>query len=313
LLFLGLAFNDNGPVRPAASLNWVAQTCPDWTNTFPNSINHKHADCDGNGTVNFGDTTAIFLNYGLNHPLRVQPPQPQVGIPDLIVTASSDTVGTTTLVNFDISLGNPSAPADSIYGLAFRLYYDPALIDTNSVAVTYPGSMFGTNGTDMVTINRNFATPGYVDIALSRINQSNISGTGPVARVTIVTTDNVSGKQVLYATPADIEAISATGASLPIDPIGDSVIIDPALTGLSQAAAIDFSIHPVPANEILYITFGEIVPDRVIITDLSGREVIRMNPASRNESVNIETLTSGAYMLKSFVGNQSSTKKFLVY
>lgn len=34
LLAVGLAFNDNGPVRPSASLTWVAQPCPNWANTF---------------------------------------------------------------------------------------------------------------------------------------------------------------------------------------------------------------------------------------------------------------------------------------
>jgi hypothetical protein len=314
LLALGMAFNDNGPVRPGASLNWVAQPCPNWTNSFPSTVNHKHADCNGDGTVDFSDTTAILLNYGLNHPLRVQPPVPMVGIPDLIVTASSDTVGTSSQVHFDISLGNPAAPADSIYGLAFRLYYDASLIDTNSVSVSYPGSMFGVNGTDMVTINRNMATPGYVDIALSRIDQLNISGTGPVARVTIVTTDNVSGKVTLYATPSDIEAISASGANIPIDPYGDSVIIDPFLTGISGPEyAPVFSVHPVPASEFLYLQFGDIIPDRLIIYDITGREVIRATPTSKETTLHISDLAKGTYTIKAVTGSQHTTQRFLVH
>jgi len=312
LLALGLAFNDNGPVRPSASLNWTAQPCPDWTNSFTSGINHKHADCDGNGTVDFADTSAIIQNYGLNHPLRLMPLS-MVGIPDLIVTSSTDTVGTSTQMYFDISLGTPSAPADSIYGLAFRLYYDPSLIDTNSVSVTYPGCMFGTNGTDMVTVNRNWSTPGYVDIALSRINQLNLAGNGPVARVTVVTTDNVSGKVTLYATPADVEAVSAMGAPITINPIGDSVIIDPFLTGIANPDALQFSIRPVPVHERLYITFGETLPDEMVVTDLAGRVVMHFKPESQSESIQVNLLTPGAYMLKAVNQNAIGVKKFLVY
>ncbi|MBK9026109.1 MAG: hypothetical protein IPL69_19735 [Saprospiraceae bacterium] len=31
----------------------------------------KHADCDGDGTVNYADTLAVNQNYSLNHPARL--------------------------------------------------------------------------------------------------------------------------------------------------------------------------------------------------------------------------------------------------
>jgi len=65
-LYWGLAHGNTGPVRPNASTTWVGQDCSDWTQDVQ-SINGKHQDGNGNGTVNDTDQQALLDNFGKTH------------------------------------------------------------------------------------------------------------------------------------------------------------------------------------------------------------------------------------------------------
>lgn len=311
LLPIGIAYNQTGPVRAGASLSWIAQPSTDWTNNFISGINHKHADTDGNGIIDLADTTAIFLNYGLNHPLRIVPPGITT-IADLSVTASTDTIGLSGTVNFDIAF---STPVDSIYGLAFRLYFDPSLISMNSVAVSYPNSVFGINGVDMLKLDRAVGMNGFVDIALTRINQNNITGTGPVARVTIVTTDNVSGKVVMGVMPFDIEAITFNESDVSLNPIGTEVVIDPNYVGIIENEnALSLEIFPVPARDEIVVNYsGYQTINRLRLYDVRGKEVMTILNPSNKTIIDVRHLAKGSYFLDAEAGSNVIHKKIMIF
>jgi hypothetical protein len=309
LLAIGLAYGDNGPVRPSASLAWVNQPCPDWTNSFLSGINYKHADTDGNGMVDADDTTAIMLNYGLSHPLRNGAPA-SANVADLIVTASADTVGLSTLVTFDIDL----ATTDSIYGLAFRMYFDPALVDFATANVTYPNSMFGTNGVDMVKIDRAAGNSGVVEIALSRINQQNLTNGGSVARITIVTTDNVSGKVMLAVTPYDVEAITADGNGVTINALGDGILIDPAFTSVNELLFDRLlSVYPVPAKNMVHVDLaGNHNLNTITLKDITGRIVQTAKPSDNKMTLDLVNIPRGSYTLSAEIDGVSVHRKIIL-
>src|SRR5690606_11690462 len=67
VLDLALAYGQAGPTRPGASNNWVGQDMAPWGILQVSAQDMKHADCNGDGTVDANDTTAISLNYGQTH------------------------------------------------------------------------------------------------------------------------------------------------------------------------------------------------------------------------------------------------------
>ncbi len=309
LLAIGLAFNDNGPVRPSASLAWVAQACPNWTNSFSSGINHKHADTDGNGVVNMADTTAILLNYGLNHPLRNGNPV-SLNSADLIVTSNVDTTGTSALVTFDIALSQ----VDSIYGLAFRMYFDPSLTDAGTISISYPNSIFGTNGIDMLKLNKTIALTGFADIALTRLNMQNLTGQGPVARITIVTTDNVSGKVTMNVTPFDVVGITASGSGVTVNPVGDDLVIDPAFVGLNDPAlSAQLTVHPVPARDYINFNYhGSSTINAISIVDVTGKVILKVINPENKGTVNVQSLSKGIYSLQTEINNITIYKTIVI-
>ena len=197
LLAVGLAFGNSGFTRPNASLTWVGQPGPDWNQSFSTGINYKHADTDGNGTINDDDTLAINLNYGLMH-------NRGDGInktgPLITVEFESDSLGIGDTTNLIVNLGTSTLPATSLYGVAFNLIYDTTLIDPLSLQPSYTQSWLGNKSSNMLSLHRNFPLGGSIDLALTRKDQVSQNGFGELARIRIVMVDDLTAKTELYET-----------------------------------------------------------------------------------------------------------------
>lgn len=124
VLTIGQFFGDNGPVRPDASEDWVAQPAPFWTAYQASGVNSKHIDCDGDGAVNVFDAQVVLANYNATHPTAFHPAYdpaaPLLSIdPDLPYFIPID------FVNLSVYLGDSLNPAEDVYGIAFTLTCDP--------------------------------------------------------------------------------------------------------------------------------------------------------------------------------------------
>jgi len=296
VLALGLAFGDTGTVRPNASTQYTPQPASDWLNALPSGINHKHADTDGNGIVDWNDTLAISLNYGLSHPLRLSNSL-MMPSADLSITAGMDTVGTSMPVDLYVTL---STPVDSISGLAFRIQLDTALVKINQTVVDYVGSVMGVNGVDLIQVDQVISSSGTIEVGLSRTDHANISGTGQVVRIGIVTTDNVSGKVTLYLDPSDIDGVTAAGNPVVLNPVGTEVLIDPAFTNIQtiQADLAGLVVAPVPSKGLITVAISSETGVPYEILNLHGQEVMSGTLMNGSNVLDIAALQQGCYHLR---------------
>ncbi len=296
VLNLGLAYGDSGSVRPNASLQYYAQPAVDWNASFPSGINHKHADTDGNGFVDWNDTLAIGLNYGITHPLRI-PMQTMMPSADLAITASQDTIGTSMPVDLFVSI---ASPIDSVSGLAFRIQLDTSLVKINQTTIDYAGSLFGNVGVDVIKLDRVISSNGTIEVGISRNDHTNISGMGQVVRIGIVTTDNVSGKTTLYADPMDIEGVSAAGTPEVLSPIGTVVLIDPAYTGMPTIQdQSQLLVAPIPSSTSVMVALKDLegsIPYE--IADVQGRLISSGTLHQGANMLDISSFHNGCYHLK---------------
>jgi hypothetical protein len=310
LLPIGIAFNETGPVRTGASLAWVAQPAANWNGTFINGLNHKHADTNGDGIVDFADTTAIGQNFGLTHPLRKAPPLSAAAV-NLTITPSQDTVPTSTLVDLTVSL---DSPGDSIYGLAFRLNFTPGLILQGSVALSYTNSLFGTPGVDMIEMNAVQGGMGYADISITGIDQLNRNSTGPVVVMSIVTTDNVSGKTSYDVFASDIEAIDKNGNPIAIVPAGTIVTVDPNLTSIYESdPAQYFQVFVNNSNALTYTYTGKGNVELIELTDMQGRMLLNSNTNSNYGEFTLNSISSGIYTVRTYINGTAVIKKIRIF
>ena len=307
-LYLGLAFNQTGPNRPAATLNWVGQPCPDWTFDFAlNNVNLKHADCDGNGIINFDDTLAIDFNYQNTH--NKFEGVSADGTPPIWVEASPDTVGLEQAIDIVIHLGTDAQPVDSLHGVAFSLTFDETKLTSNGLSIDYDNCVLGTAGNDVLTFQKNLFNDGMIDFAISRNTLQNFQGYGPIVHARIVTTDNLSGVHAVRFGISGVVALTASENEVELAAIPDTVIIDPTKVGIEENALANVLIYPNPATDILNIS-GLEGTGSIMVFNAVGQEmmIVPFNNSERMK-LNLSELVSGVYFVQIRMENGIVTHK----
>lgn len=182
-LAVAVAYNKTGPLRPGASTVWQAQYCPNWTDTFANGVNIKHADCNGDGIVDTTDLAAINANFGDFH---VKPgiKAKTTGVPDLYFDITGINFNPGATVAVPIKLGSAANMMNNIYGLASDIAVGGITL-TSPLSITYPTSWIG-NASNTLHFNH-FATGNNngTNWAYSRTDHQNVSGQGTIAMLNL--------------------------------------------------------------------------------------------------------------------------------
>ncbi|MEM6262957.1 MAG: S8 family peptidase [Bacteroidota bacterium] len=194
-LQLGLVQGQTGPARPNASLAFTSQNAPDWgstfspTNTYAAAINLKHADCDGNGTLNVtDDARAIAQNYR-TFPASDVDSLSSGTVLSLFSNQNALAPGDTLEVEVQLTTQNGANIANA-YGVAFQLNYNIPL--QNSPGLTTTGSWLGMEGQDMARLQYLDTANLRLDVGLVRLNQVNRVGKGTIAKgIIIVVVDDI--------------------------------------------------------------------------------------------------------------------------
>ncbi|TAL61812.1 MAG: T9SS type A sorting domain-containing protein [Bacteroidetes bacterium] len=316
LISLGIAYGATGSARSGATNNWVAQPSSDWNKAFPLGANYKHSDCNGDGVINASDTVAISLNYGNTHPFRLQPKKItpyNTDLPDIYLVPSMDTANPSQMVDIDIMLGKANKPVDSIYGIAFRLYYDSAYINSSAMGATYNISWMGTVGTNMITMNRNFYSQGQIDFALTRINQVNIGGSGKIATLSLKVKNGTTSSVPLNFYLADVVAVTKTKNAVSLNVSDTVVIVTPTATGVFDWNISDaIEIYPNPAQNT--VSVNSVLPGTTTyeIFNSLGQRLSFMSSDKDVNKVDISNLKNGVYQFRISNSGVEVVKKLYV-
>jgi hypothetical protein len=298
ILNIGLTYNFNGPVRLNATNNWVAQAAGNWTNSFANGLNHKHADCNGDGVVDFQDVLVLIQNYNLTHNKTDEisgANEPELFF-DWIVT---DTLGENQVINIPIHLGTSALVADSMYGLAFSIHYNNTLIDTSNISLTFTNSWLGSS--NLITVDTNFSSIGQIDIGISRTDQQFISGNGEICNLEIVTADDLTGMTGNTFDTLDLSftvhgANNHLGNAVNIIPIEKELIILSDYSQLGQNSQVEkFKISPNPSQGSFRIS-NTLELDEINIINQLGQTVHKLTGNQIQPELDID-LINGIYFV----------------
>lgn len=322
LLMLGINFDSTGPVRPNANIAWASQPGVLWPDSTA-GINMMHSDCDGNGQVFWADTLAIQQNYSLVHS-KTSGPQENLtvaGAPTLSLVPLFDSlqVGQSGIV--EIRLGDSLNPADSIYGLRYTFNYDPSLVDTQSVHVSFSSSWMGNSGSDLIGLYQDFYFQGQTDIGMVRTDQMNSQGFGPIARVSIVAIDNISGKRLfksdtLHFGLSDVRVIDVDQTTRPTGILGTSAIVWDSETQIyppSGPMETVVQIWPNPAKNQLNIIWAGESQAQLTLVDMLGRPIRSTLSTSGNQvQWGTAEIPNGQYLLRIEIEGHQQTRKVLI-
>ena len=318
LLAIGIGYGTTGNVRPNASINWVGQPNYDWTQSLASGVNYKHIDCNGDGIIDFQDTVAISQNYGLTHnKTDVTEDMGPMFYTEFLVDSAF--VGDT--VEVSVNLGTDTLPVNMVYGLAFTLNLDTALVDPSSVKVSYDSSWLGNFGTDMIALHKNFPADGKLDLALTRIDQNDNSGFGEIARISIIMIDDITAKtyftESLTITISNQRVIDASEVPVSVslgadsltllqeDTTGNNTSINPELNG-------KVVIYPNPASSQIAIEMTDLKATGYEMFDQFGRMILQKKAVFVEEKIRTDALANGIYLLIIHTDRGSVSKKVLI-
>ncbi|MES2761113.1 MAG: T9SS type A sorting domain-containing protein [Bacteroidota bacterium] len=301
LFYIGAGYSLSGPPRATIDNSYNAFPSTDWAANSLYLVDAKHADCNGDGTVDLLDTAAISQNYGIAHAfknsmtyLTAQSVNTQFPI-TIVPTADSVYYGQSLSLSFN--LGNSITPVDSIYGLGFTLTYPDQLVDplyTNQSCTT---SLLGTYGTNLLKLAKPLGN--VIDmVAVKNDHQNSVNINGNIFTLNLRANQQNVSDSVFNFSITNLRAITKTGYTIPFTNASKSIKFKANLsTGLKANHNDLISIYPNPAQNKITITS----PDKIKsyqITSVLGNVV---KQATSNNSgttdIDITDLAKSTYFI----------------
>lgn len=318
LLNIGLAYGAVGPLREGADLIWRGQVASDWNVSTPNTgIDFKHIDSNGDGTINALDTTAISLNWGravnlMPNPLeeyRSSPGEPKTTGAPIYIEAIPVQAGET--VTFNINLGDRDNPVIGAYGLAFSIVYDPFAVEYGSVSASFEDSWLGEFGEDMIALSRDDPNQHRIHVALTRIDQLEVDGSGTIGQISM-TIEDVIFRDTEYEMPFRVENVRLIRVNeeevqvVQKQTIG--TITDTPLPSAEALFSSRIQLFPNPTRELVQLEYQFVKIDHIQLLDLQGRILKEYQATDR---ISMQGLPPNTYLLR-FVGPEGVALKKLV-
>jgi len=294
VLNLGLTFNFTGPARDDQSTTWDGKAAESWAGAFVDSINHKHADTDGNGIINYADTTALLQNYNQIHnktdmgfnEFTIDDPVLYVKLPDSTIVGG-------TYVEAPIVLGTNTLPVEELYGLAFTLEFDAGFIVENSVSITIEDSFLG-DQSELIHIKQEI-TPEIFDIGICRNTHTNIGGFGNIGIIGFVVIEDLDGKREIdfQVNITKVKAISTSEKLVALNT--EALTADVVSTTYNHTSTnANINIFPNPASD--YLNISSQLQSTAKLFNKAG-ELILIESQKSNVVFDVSNLPNGIYLL----------------
>ncbi len=326
LLNLGVGHYSTGAPRPDASTAWSPQFAPNWDNAVASSVNYKHLDCDGNGSVNEFDADVITQHYTAidTSELAFLPGLPQLSLEfdeDTIFVNPNDPAPVE--ITATIKVGGPSQPALGLYGLGFALRY-PDYVNHNPDA-DYDDDLFGTTN-HLLWLAKDVHNRYQLDPGLTRKNGLPVNGYGRIAKVTfstdvIIIIDVIArgeSKPVPFAVPIrGLKAIDKYGNKFEISlpATQDTVWIKTLPTSGTQEEILRSKVllSPNPAAEATELYTSDLHVETIEVLNSLGQKMRSFQPSgTRNTQLDLAGWASGVYTVHIRAEEGSVEKKLVV-
>lgn len=161
----------------------------------------------------------------------------------------------------------------------------------------------------MITIARDDFAAGANDIALCRMNHTEVNGYGYIGTMQL-TAANVTNLATLPLEITDVHAINAQMVTIPLLAQGTSIVIDPAASVSTTPPPVHIGLYPNPANDNVVVST---VADQVIeITNTLGQVVYTTTATSTATTIDLMNFDAGVYFVNIYTGSSKVTEQLIV-
>ncbi len=301
LLAIGLNYSQTGAPRTSISNTWQASPLNNWGPLQTNGQDLKHADCNGDGTIDANDTVAINLNFNSTHAI-VAPVNNYTGIrttADMYFVISGSIYNAGDWVNAELWLGTSVTPVSTLYGIAFNINYDGSIVQSGTESISYPNSWLGTIGLNALKIGKVDGLANTAYGAICRIDHADVSGFGKIADFKFQIKTSLTSLETLNLSFSGYSAINSTGLAQLFNAQTDSIAVNQTLGIQDVNNTFEISISPNPFTSQTTISFTkEMKNASVKIIDIIGKEVKNINFSGRQLIIDKGTLNAGVYFVQ---------------
>jgi hypothetical protein len=249
LLPIGLYHAQTGTSRSSISNNWLGYESKDWGIEQANT-NHadlKHADCNGDGTIDDNDTLAIQLNFNATHSFLPIIDQKKSTVGDLYFTSAKTSYTGGDWVTIDVMLGSATTTITGLYGIAFTINYDAAFVQPGTEDINYTNGWLGTPGSNVIRFAKTVPASKLMYGAVTRIDHINANGAGKIATLHFQLKSSITSANKLNFSIANYVANNNTGTLLYFTPQPYSVEVIPTTVSVDDIEQKNkFMIFPNP-------------------------------------------------------------------
>ena len=171
ILSIGLMYGQKGNKRDSVSIKFKGQKATKWGESLPNKANIAHTDCNGDGTINSADTSAIIQNIDSLHQEDVSPSLPITEKTSLTLDVVSkgkcdrSSSPKCSKITFKMNLDD----IKNLYGASFALKYDNTTIDS-IISTKLNSTCLDKKGNDFISILKHDNDKNEVYVGLTRTN-----------------------------------------------------------------------------------------------------------------------------------------------
>lgn len=289
LLPIGLYYGQTGISRSSISNVWQADSVADWGITQNNGVDMKHADCNGDGTIDANDTLAINLNFNLTHGIPViNNTTSERAASDLYFITTGTSFNPGDWVSAELWLGSSTSQISNLYGIAFNIHYDLSLVQPGTESLSYSSSWLGTPGTDVLKIAKVDALSYTAYGALTRTDLTDVSGYGKIADFKFQIKTSLTSPVTMPLWISNYKANNAAGIEQ---------TFTTSLNEINKAEGI--TVYPNPFCSQTNISFNKEQKHSTLkITDVLGKEVRSINFSGKQVIIEKGEMQPGIYFLQ---------------
>jgi hypothetical protein len=296
---IGYAYGETGPKRSIVSIGNAGQTASDFSKNFPDGLNFKYADANGDGIIDTNDVISIASNFGTVHKKKETELNKKGTGTSLLLDIQGDSVEPGQIVTIYIKLGDGSLKATDVYGVAFSVLFDNQVIDSSSINIDINGWL--TIGGKFVGIVKDEFVKGKSNVGISRGDKVGRTDSGVIVIYKYVISDNISGgfKPKIDFKLYDFIAVNSLLDTIPLFVTNDSIHLKTnSIEEFSYPKLNRVEVYPNPTQSNFFVQTDRYPISKVTIIDGMGR-VVRQDSYNKQITLSIstESLEAGIYTL----------------
>lgn len=318
-LQIGYSLGKEGTNRSQTIDKFKAIHSSDWGEMLQGSIaDIKHADADGNGTVDCADTMYVSDYYRLQHSLVPKPVYDRGDFP-MILNVLTPNAGIGDLAQIEIQLGDNKDPVINLGGFAYELDYNTDVVDESSLGIDFYENGWATMNSALMHMYQK-PWDGRIESGFIRSNGNKVSGKGGVEVLQFIVEDNLGGfrkGEQLIKVPFYFQNIVVLGDDGRYVQLPDQVAYI-TIGGKTKEPELNpnaLLVYPNPAVDVLNVHLnGQNQLLSMSLFNLDGSLIKEIkNSDKKHQLLNIQNLPNGLYLLKAETTLGPISKKVEVF